>query len=129
MWAKVLSHILPSSPSSSLPTFTVRLMKGSSGAPLPTLASALSRQPREPILIFAGRKIRGRSVQTGARVSAAACGLTGIEVLDAGLLSLSLQLLPSGGFCFLHFELHLTEEKRRKRWGEDGGGDKGDNSV
>lgn len=51
-------------------------------------------------------------------MSAAACGLTGIEVLDGGLLALSLQLLPSDGFCFLHLELHLTEGERRKRWGE-----------
>lgn len=114
MWAKALSHILPSSSSSSLPTFPVRLMKGSSGAPLPTLALALSGQPREPTLIFAGRKRRRWPAQSGACVRAAACGLTGVEVLDVGLLSLSLQLLPSGGFCFLHFELHLTEERRRK---------------
>lgn len=111
MWAKVLSHVLLSYPSFFLPTFTVRLMKGSSGAPLPTLALAQSRQPREPILISAGRKIGRWPVKTGACVSAAACGLTGIEVLDVGLLSLSLQLLPSDGFCFLHLELHLTEEK------------------
>lgn len=111
MWAKVLSHILLSYPSFFLPTFTVRLMKGSSGAPLPTLALAQSRQAREPTSIPAGRKIRRWPVQTGACVSAAAWGLTGVEVLDVGLLSLSLQLLPSDGFCFLHLELHLMQEK------------------
>lgn len=42
------------------------------------------------------------------------CGLTWIEVFDAGLVSFSLQLLPSDGFRLLHLDLHLTEEKRRK---------------
>lgn len=54
--------------------------------------------------------------QTGGRVNAAACGLTWIEVLDVGLLSLSLELLPSEGVCLLHLELHLTEEKERRTW-------------
>lgn len=39
------------------------------------------------------------------------CALTWIEVLDVGLLSLSLQLLPSDGVCLLHLELHLTDEE------------------
>lgn len=51
-------------------------------------------------------------------MSAAACGLTGIEVLDVGLLSLPLQRLPSDGFRFLHLELHLTGERKE---GSDGG--------
>lgn len=36
------------------------------------------------------------------------CVLTGVEVLDVGLLSLSFQLLPSDRLSLLHLELHLT---------------------
>lgn len=66
----------------------------------------------------------------GGKVCECRSGLTWIEVLDVGLLSLSLQLLPSDGICLLHLELHLTEEKRDeegkgRRWGVN----KGDNNV
>lgn len=39
-------------------------------------------------------------------------------MFDVGLLSFSLQLLPSDGIGLLHLELHLTEEKGDK--GEGG---------
>ena len=45
-------------------------------------------------------------------------------MFDVGLLSFSLQVLPSNGIGFLHLELHLTEEKDDEEWGGGGGREK-----
>lgn len=56
MWAKTLTHISLSYLPFCLPTFAVRLMKGSSSARLPTLLLEQNRQTQELILIFAERE-------------------------------------------------------------------------
>lgn len=36
-------------------------------------------------------------------------------MFDVGLLSFSLQLLPSDSICLLHLDLHLPEEERGRK--------------